>query len=87
MTYDEDNKLLMKGVHPNYIVMSVKIGCPFVDPVLAIKWHNTMLEQDVVTKILDLTDYDWDKNPMGFKIIATKDYVDYIEQTEGVMLQ
>jgi hypothetical protein len=73
--YKQDSDLIKAGVKPNYVVWSEHLGCPFVDAKLAIKWHNDMLAKHIRTIIIDLTNYDWDKNPLEFNFLDTKDLV------------
>lgn len=67
-SFEQDNDLVNKGTRPNYIVVSNQTGCPFISAKMAIKWHNMVGEQGVQTTILDLTEYDWELNPLNFKI-------------------
>lgn len=65
--YKTDNDRISNGEKPRYVVWSEKVGCPFVSAEVAISWHNDLLEQGVETRIFDLTNYDWDTNPLGFR--------------------
>jgi hypothetical protein len=71
--FKRDNRRIADGEYPRYIVRGEKYSTPFIDPVIAIKWHNVMHGRGVPTIIEDLTEYDWEKNPNGFTMMNVKD--------------
>lgn len=81
----KDNDRIAKGELPNFVVQSNKIGTPFVDALLAIKWHNYLYNQGIPTVITDLTDYDWIKNEKGFKVGTLNDLDKELENKKTIV--
>lgn len=68
MNFNEDKFLKSEAKYPRFIVKSVKVAIPFYDKEYAIAWQKQVCKDiGIVTEIIDLTNYDWIKNPNGIK--------------------
>lgn len=76
--YQHDANLIMSGTKPRYLVVSMSRAHgaartyePFVSTELAISHHIIKQEQNFISFILDLTEYDWDENPLDITLVYT----------------
>jgi hypothetical protein len=52
---------------PRFIVMGNKVGTPFYDYEYAIAWQVLLFENGVFSIIRDISNYNWNLNPEGYK--------------------